>query len=108
MAGEFTLASDFQNSLANTPEVMKSISEDTLITAFTATNNTGVNRSFKAYIYSATGSPQATSPNKFVTALRGFDLAPAIVGHVIPKGGSLRVESNAASSLVFRATGRQV
>lgn len=109
MAGEFTLIANQQSASANTVESLYTASADTLITAFTVTNSTGVNRSYKAYIYDSAGVPAgATVPLKFVTSNRGYDLAPSIVGHVVPKGGTIRVESSAANSLVFRATGRQV
>ena len=108
MANEFSLIRNAQSLAANTIETMFTASADTLITAFTATNNTGVNRSYKAYIYDSSSSPGANSPIKFVTALKGFDLAPAIVGHIVPKDGTIRVESSAASSLIFRATGQLV
>ena len=108
MANEYTLIANAQSSVADAVEILFTADEDTQITAFTATNNTGVNRSYRVYIYDSTSTPEANSPTKFVTSLRGFDLAPAIIGHLVPKGGTIRVESSAANSLVFRATGQLV
>jgi hypothetical protein len=109
MAAEFTLINNLQNSAADTVEILFSAAADTRILNFTVTNNTGVNRSYRAYIYDAGGSSTgATVPLKFVTSNRGYDLAPAIIGHVVPAGGSIRTESSAANSLIFRATGRLV
>jgi hypothetical protein len=109
MANEFTLVENAQNGVANTIETIYPATDNTIITTFTATNNTGVNRSYRAYIYDSSGNVTgATVPLKFVTSNRGYDLAPAIVGHIIPSGGSLRVESSAASSIQFRVTGRTV
>ncbi len=109
MANEFTLVSNLKNSAANAIEAVYSATSDTIITAFTVTNSTGVNRSYKAYIYNSDGATTGPIvPIKFVTSNRGYDLAPAIVGHIIPTGGTLRVESSAAESLQFRVTGRLV
>ena len=108
MANEYTLIANAQSSTANAIEILFTASSDTQITAFTATNNTGVNRSYRVYIYDSSNGTEANSPTKFVTSLRGFDLAPAIIGHIVPKGGTIRVESSAAGSLIFRATGQIV
>lgn len=109
MANETPLIEGFSNAKTNTVEIAYLASKDTLITAFTVTNNTGVNRSYKAYIYDSVGNASgAVQPRKFVTAIRGFDLAPAIVGHIVRKGGTIRVESSAAGSLVFRASGQLI
>lgn len=106
MPAPFTLINNAQSDVANTIETMYTASADTLLLKFTATNDTGVNRSYRAYIYDSTGTATGSSvPTKFVTSLKGFDLAPSIVGHVIPSGGTLRVESSIASGLTFRATG---
>ena len=109
MANEFTLIDNLQNAAANTVEAVFMASANTIITSFSVTNNTGVNRSYRAYIFDSSGtSTGAVVPLKFVTNNRGYDLAPAIIGHVVEVGGSIRVESSAASSLIFRATGRLV
>jgi|GEM_PF-4364701 len=109
MANEFTLVAGIRNSAANTAEAIYSAGDNTIITAFTVTNNTGVNRSYRAYIYDSSGnSTGAITPLKFVKNNSGYDLAPSIVGHIIPVGGTLRVESSEANSLVFRVTGRLV
>ena len=106
MATPFTLISNKKSTAANSIQIMYTASKATQITKFTATNDTGVNRSYRAYIYDSTGTATGSSvPTKFVTSLKGFDLAPTIVGHVVPKGGTIRVESSAANSLTFRATG---
>lgn len=109
MADEFTLINNLQNASANTIEALFIAGSDTRILNFTVTNNTDVNRSYRAYIYDSDGnSTGATVPLKFVTSNRGYDLAPPIIGHVVPAGGSIRTESSAANSLIFRATGRLV
>jgi len=80
----------------------------TLISAFTATNNTGANRTYRAYIYDSTGSLlEAVIPLKIVVRNR-FDLGSAIVNHLIPSGGSLRIESDLEDSIVFRVSGKEL
>ena len=109
MAGEFTLIANAQNASANTVEALFTAGADTLITAFTVSNSTGVNRSYKVYIYDSAGVPAGpVAPIKFVTSNRGFDITVPVIGHVVPKGGTIRAESSAANSLIFRATGRLV
>ena len=77
------------------------------ITAFSATNNTTSSKTYKAYIYDSSGSAlEAIIPQKIVVRDR-FDLGAAIVGQLIPPGGTLRMESSAASSIVFRVTGSE-
>ncbi len=77
----------------------------TIITAFSAINNSGVNASYKAYIYDSTGAAiSAVIPIKIVVRNR-FDVAPSITNQLIPNGGSLRMESSAAGSITFRVSG---
>lgn len=107
MAIDSALVEGFQNSAENAVEIVYSASADTLITAFTVTNNTGVNRSYRAYVYDSAGNATpAIVPLKFVTANRGFNIASPILGHIVRKGGSIRVESSAASSLAFWVSGQ--
>ena len=80
----------------------------TLITAFSAINNSGVNASYKAYIYDSTGAAvEPVIPTKIVVRNR-FDIAPSITNQLIPNGGSLRMESSAADSITFRVSGVQL
>jgi hypothetical protein len=77
----------------------------TIITAFSAINNSGVNASYKAYIYDSTGlAVDPVIPTKIVVRNR-FDVAPSITNQLIPNGGSLRMESSAAGSITFRVSG---
>ena len=77
----------------------------TIITAFSAINNSGVNASYKAYIYDSTGAAvDPVIPIKIVVRNR-FDIAPSITNQLIPNGGSLRTESSAAGAITFRVSG---
>lgn len=80
----------------------------TRISAFTASNNSSASASYKAYIYDASGSLKAAVvPLKIVVRDR-FSLAPSIIGHEIPPGGSLRMESSTAGAITFRVTGTEL
>lgn len=106
MATEFNLISGEQSAAPNAIEIFFTAAADTKINKFSATNDTGVNRSYRAYIYTALGTVNGSViPTKFVTSLRGFDLGPALVGQIVPAGGTIRIESSSAAGLVFRAVG---
>lgn len=99
------------NSLADTVETFYTSPADgggTIISAFTATNNTGANRTYRGYIYNISGDPiGAVSPLKVIIRNR-FDGGTALVNHIIPPGGTLRMESDLADSIVFRVTGNEI
>ena len=97
-----------QSSLANTIEVFYPSLNGTTITAFTATNNTDSNKSYKAYIYDLSGSLlQAIIPLKIISRNR-FDLGSGITNQFVPGGGAIRVESDLADSIVFRISGNEL
>lgn len=110
MANEISLISGQQSSAADTIEIFYTAPSDhsVKITAFTASNNTESNKTYKAYIYDISGDSEgAALPRKIVVRDR-FDLGSPLLGHTIPQGGTLRLESSAADSLIFRATGQEV
>ena len=86
----------------------------TKIKAFTASNDTLTSHSYKAYIYPAgwvagDDPVPAIIPQSIVVRDKA-DYGPSIIGQVIPKGGSLRMESTSAdgSFLNFYVTGSQL
>lgn len=80
----------------------------TKITSFTAANNTTSSKTYKAYIFDASETVlDAVVPQSIVVRDR-VDLGASIVGQLIPPGGSLRMESSAATSLSFRVTGDEL
>lgn len=105
------LANGVKNTVADTPQTIytsPAAGAGTIITAFTATNNTTANRTFKAYIY-ASGETSAPAILPLKVLIRNkFDPGSAIVNHVIPAGGSLRVESDLADSISFYVTGNEL
>ena len=91
---------------ANTVEIAYTAEEDVEILQFVVSNNSGVNHSYKAYIFNLSGdSTEAIQPIKFITSLRGSHISWPMIGQVIPKGGSLRVEAS-SSALIFNVTGQ--
>lgn len=106
MATDSVLVDGVTATLANTLEVIFSASEDTLIKAVTASNATNVNASYVMNIVPLSGdTTKPEIPFKVVVRLKS-DLGAEVVGQVIPKGGTLRIETSAADSISFRVTGR--
>ena len=105
------LVNSAQNSSPDTIQVFYEAPDSgtgVVVGTFTATNNTTQSASYKGYIYDSTGSLlNAVIPQKIVVRDR-FDLGPSIVGHLIPRGGTLRMESSTASSIAFRVTGDEI
>lgn len=103
------IVDNFKNTAINTVETAYTSPDDfgVVVEAFTATNNSTVNASYKAYIVSASGSESPLIPFK-VVVWGTVDLGIGIVNQIIPAGGSLRVESSALNSIQFTVTGREV
>lgn len=105
------LVASYQSVTADTIELVYTSpvsGAGTIITAFTATNNTGANRTYRAYIYAADGlSLAAVVPLKIVVINR-FDSGAGIVNQFIPPGGTLRFESDLASSISLRVSGKEL
>ena len=105
------LVNSTQNSLTDTTQVFYTSPADgagTVITAFTATNNTTANRTYTAYIFDSSGDTlEAVTPLKVLIRNR-FDPGSSIVNHLIPAGGTLRMQSDLADSIVFRVTGNEL
>lgn len=108
---EVVIVNSVQNTVADGIETFYTAPADgtgTKISSFTATNNTESSKSYKAYIYDASGTAVgAIIPLKIVVRDR-FDLGAGLVGHVIPKSGTLRMESSDADSIIFRVTGNEL
>lgn len=111
MAINVVLVNSEQSNVANTIEIFYTsppTGEGTIITAFTATNNTGSNRTYKAYIFDSTGAVlPAVAPLRIIIRNR-FDLGSGVINQFIPPGGTLRMESDLASSIVFRVSGKEL
>lgn len=99
-----------QTAAADTPEIFytsPATGLGTVITNFTATNNTGNTRTYKAYIVASGGSPVlAVVPVRSLLTNR-TDNPPEMAGQTIPAGGTLQMESSASASIVFTVSGRE-
>lgn len=97
---------NFVNTVVDTPETVFTATTDTKIDAFTASNTSSVNASYKAYIV-VDSVVQPIIPFKIVVWGEN-DLGLGLVNQVIPSGGSLQVESSALSSIYFTVSGRSL
>lgn len=105
------LVNSAQNSAADTIQTFYTSpagAGGTLITAFTASNNTGANASYKAYIYDSSGSALPAVVPLTIVVRNKESLGSGITNHFIPAGGTLRMESSAASSISFRVSGKEI
>ena len=102
------LVDNFLNTFVDTAQKAATVNtvSDIAIDSFTVTNNSTVNASYKVYIQSATGilTPIITFTIKVWQTTP--DVGIGVVNQVIPKGGSLQVESSALDSLYFTVSGR--
>lgn len=79
--------------------------DGTIITAFSAINNTDINATYMAYIYDSSGAAVLpVIPLKIVVRKR-YDVGASITNQLIPAGGSLRTESGTANAITFRVSG---
>lgn len=105
---DIVLVPSASNSASDTVEVFytsPTSSDGTLITAFSASNNSGANAWYEAYIYdSSEESTAAIIPTKIVVRDKS-DLGAAITNQLIPNGGSLRMKTSAAGAIDFRVSG---
>jgi hypothetical protein len=105
------LVNGAQNTVADTVQTFYTAPADkagTVITAFTATNNTDSNKTYRAYIFApGATTAEATTPLK-ILVIDAFDPGNAIVNHLIPAGGTLRMESNFVDSVAYRVTGNEL
>ena len=82
--------------------------QGTRITKFSAPNDTTSSIDYKAYIFNSAQTVQkAVIPQTTVVRDR-VDLGASIVGHLIPPGGSLRMEASVADGIEFYVTGNEL
>lgn len=98
-------------SAADTPQVFYTSPSNglgTIITNFTASNDTVATKTYKAYIVVSGGS--ATVPNVPQRAIstNRTDISPEMAGQLIPAGGTLQMESDASSSISWTVSGREL
>jgi len=110
MASSTLIVNKGVNTVADTPQSIYTSparGSGTIITAFTAVNNSTSNKSYKAYIVDD-GEPAENPQQPFrVVIWADIDLGTGIEGQTIPPGGSLYVEANAANSVYFTVSGKK-
>lgn len=95
------------NTIADTRQVFFTAplgGNGTQINSVTASNNSTVNASYKAYITDLVTSDQPVIPFKVVVWGEN-DLGIGLVNQVIPPGGTLSFESSAIDSIFFNVAG---
>ena len=99
---DFTLVDGQTNPSDNTIKVFYTSpsNQGTLIKAFTAYNDTGVNQSFKVFI----NGSKAIVPLKKLIRNKTY-VGSEVIGQEIPPGGTLSMEQSSAGSIHFRVTG---
>jgi len=101
------LSDNFVNNAVDTPEpAFTAGAKGVVIESFTATNNSIVDASYKAYIKTSAGLLQPQRPFKIVVWGEN-DLGIGIVNQIIPAGAQLMVEASALNSIYFTVTGRE-
>lgn len=79
----------------------------TRIMAFTASNDTESSKTYKAYIFASSGDMVCSVVPQTIVVKDRADNGSTSVNHVIPAGGTLRMESSDADSLNFYVTGNE-
>ena len=111
MASDKQIVDTFQNAAPNTAEIAytsPSTGTGTLITAATVSNATTADRTYKAYIVSSASTATLPQVPQRTVVSKKTDIPPELSGQVIPPGGTLQFESNAASSISFTVSGRDL
>ena len=96
---------------ADTPQVFYTSPSNgfgTIITNFTASNDTAATRTYQAYIVVSGGSATVpVVPTRAIVTNR-TDTPPELAGQFIPAGGTLQMESDAATSIAWLVSGREL
>lgn len=102
------IANNYANTSIDTPQVVFTASESTKIDSFTVANNSNANASFQAYIVSEGEAAQFPQIPFEIVVWGENKLGIGIVNQIVPKGGTLQVESSALNSLYFTISGREI
>ena len=107
----FNAANKFVDTLEifyTSPPSSVSGAKGTRITKFTAPNNSTSSIDYKAYVFDSAGTiKEAVIPQTTVVRDK-FDLGASIVGHLMPPGSTLRIESSVANQMQFYVTGNEL
>ena len=72
------------------------------------TNETTSSIDYKAAIFNAAGESHKAVIPQYTVVRDRVDLGASIVGHLIPPGGSLRMEQSVADGIEFYVTGNEL
>jgi hypothetical protein len=106
------LVDNIQTIAAGTPQSVytspsSGSARGTLITNFTASNSTAIDRSYQVYISTSGSASIPLIPTRTIRA-NETDTPPEIAGQFMPAGAELYVETSAASSISFTVSGREI
>lgn len=103
------LANKVQTSANATPEIIytNNNARETLITAFTAANETVATRKYKVYIVPSGGTADRALSAEVSMLANSSRTEDKVIGHYIPAGGTLRVETDLGVSIHFTVSGRE-
>lgn len=97
-----------ENQAANTIEILYTspvAGNGSIITAYSAVNNSGVNASYSGYVYNKAGTTvKQIIPIKIVVRNK-FDVGASITNHFIEPGGTFRTSTSAAGGITFHVSG---
>jgi len=98
-------------SAADTPQIFYTSPSNalgTIITNFTASNDTAATITYKAYIVPSGGSATVPIVPKKAIVINRTDVSPEMAGQLIPAGGTLQMESDSANSISWTVSGREL
>ena len=110
MASSTLIVNKGVNTIADTPEIIYTSPTNgngTIITAFTAANNSSSNKSYKAYIVDKDDTANNPQLPFRVVIWDDIDLGTGIEGQTIPPGGTLQVEANDIDAVYFTVSGKE-
>lgn len=108
MANSKALAIGFKTAVVDTVEIAYTAptgGQGVHIDASTVSNNTTASVSYKAYIYDSAGTTIGVYQPQTIVVRDRFSPIPGLVNHVVPAGGTIRVETSTANSLEFSFSG---
>jgi len=99
-----------QTASADTPEVFytsPATGIGTVITNFTASNDSLLDATYKAYIVASGAAGNPLVPSRSVITGRS-DVSAEMAGQVIPAGGTLQMEASSAGTIAFTVSAREL
>lgn len=105
------LANTYQNTIANTPQIVfvsSAASMGTLLTAITLSNDTSSSATYRAFIAPATPEPTLPQVPTRIIKTKRTDVPPELSGQVVTKTWALWLETSVAMSISITVSGREL